>query len=125
MYGDTTAKFIAYLKKHGPQTVKQLEGQLFWGGVRSRVNVLINQGRVIKIEVANPLTGRAVVKAYKAADSAEEGPMKRERRAVGETYAERVRRERKERAVTMAIALLEKQGYEIMPPNAEIKHAAE
>jgi len=120
MYGETTAAFISHLKANGPQTAKQLEAFSFWGGVRTRIGVLVKQGRVVKVSVANPEAARysrAVVVAYKAAEDAEEGPVARGRRRDGETYDERVRREKKERAVARAIALLEQQGYKVLPPN--------
>jgi hypothetical protein len=120
MLGDTTAKFISYLKEHGPQTVKQLEELPFFAGVRSRIGVLVKQGRIERVSVANPFSSkntRAVVVAYKSVDGAIEGALPRGRR-VEETYRERELREKKARAVARAIILLEQQGYKVLPPNA-------
>lgn len=122
MIGDTTRKFISHLKKHGPQTVKQLEVQPFWGGVRTRIGVLVKQGRIIRVTVANPYSGKyakSVARAYKAADGAIEGVMPRSRR-VSETSRDRKLRENRERtkkrAIAKAIILLEQQGYKVIPP---------
>lgn len=118
MYGDTTKQFIQFLIDNGPQTAKQLEAHTFFGGVRSRIPKLIEQGRVEKVEVANPLTyahSRAATIAYKATVNACPEPVQRAGRGK-ETYAERVRREKKERAVDRAIKLLKQQGYTVVPP---------
>ena len=115
MYGDTTAAFIKHLKSNGPQTVKQLSTLSFWGGVRSRIGVLITQRRVERVRIANPdpyILSRIVVTAYKAVDGASEAYIPRAK-SGRETYRERTQREKNERAVAKAISLLERRGYKV------------
>lgn len=117
-YGETTARFIRFLKENGPQTHRQLSQQSFWGGIRSRIPQLISQGRVEKVTVANPyssLHSRAAVIAYKVVPGATEKPMTCRGRRVEVTYKERILLEKKARAVARAIILLNEQGYTVQP----------
>ena len=122
MYGETTRQFLSFLRERGPQTAKQLSEQKFWGGVRTRVQVLIKQGRVEKVLVANPDENpgpysRAVCTAFKLVQSAVYGPIKG--RPDGKKYKEKRKAEREEKAVARAIAFLEQRGYKVATPNVQ------
>jgi len=128
-HGETTKSFLLYLKENGPKTAKQLEKMTFWGGVRSRVGVLIKQGRIEKVKVANPISehhSRSVAVAFKFIDGSDVNHQARGRpgRRVEETYGERVARERKCKSVAKAIALLNQQGFIVILPNARYPGAA-
>jgi hypothetical protein len=67
-----TEQLLKFLLDNGTQSVRELEQQPFWGGVRSRVPKLMEQGRLIRVDLPNPHSGghgqRIVVPAYKVPD---------------------------------------------------------
>jgi hypothetical protein len=67
-----TEQLLEFLRTNGPQASRELALQPFWGGVRTRIPVLVKQGRLIPVDVANPDSGRrgqrVVVRGFKVPD---------------------------------------------------------
>lgn len=113
----STTELLEFLLKNGPQTARQLAREPFWGGVRTRMDHYIAQGRVIKCEVVNPDEGprlRTIVTAYKVPDDVFTGILQRKR--TGPT----ARQTKESRGIARAKAYLEEKGYTVTPPKNEV-----
>ena len=53
-----TIQLLAYLEKNGATAIKELEKTVFFKSVRSRVPELVKQGRIERVKVFNPDSGK-------------------------------------------------------------------
>jgi hypothetical protein len=118
--GETTENFLVFLQNNGTCPVEILAKQLFWGGIRSRIGVLVKQGRITRVkivnEVENSKNNRFIVTAYKIVPGCQLTALKR--LAIGSpaiTYNEKRHIQRLPKMIEKAKKLLEENGFTVVP----------
>lgn len=121
-FGETTKALINYLLENGPQTRAALERLPFWGGVRSRIPKLIEQGRLVKVSLVNDdesLSSRNILIGYRATGLNVEPIRRTSRYSEDAKEARRISRNavrdarRTERRIKAAIEFLVGHGYSV------------